>query len=103
MTFGLRLITTILITLLLAVSHQRNLISSRWPKPPVRLPVLALLIWVGTALPFLEKIISKQASLTTSGHLALLYATLSLGGVVTPGDSRGDWAGGIHPPKFCAN
>ena len=96
MTFGLRLITTILITLLLAVSHQRNLISSRWPKPPVRLPVLALLIWVGTALPFLEKIISKQASLTTIGQLALLYATLSLGGwllLEIPG-ALGWW----HPP-----
>lgn len=96
MTFGLRLITTILITLLLAVSHQRNLISSRWPKPPVRLPVLALLIWVGTALPFLEKIISKQTSLTTIGQLTLLYATISLGGwllLEIPGAL--DW---WHPP-----
>ncbi|HJN35534.1 MAG TPA: mechanosensitive ion channel family protein [Prochlorococcaceae cyanobacterium Fu_MAG_50] len=98
--FGLRLSATVLVILLLVVLRQRSLLRAGLPKPPLRLPVLALLVWLATALPLLVDWFSvKQALLATIGHLALLYAILSLGGWILleiPG-ALGWWQ---TPPKI---
>ncbi len=99
MTFGLRLLTTIAITLLLAALRQSSRMRSNWPQPPLKLPVIGLAIWSLTALPGLSWLVSNQLILSTTGNLALLYGVVSLGGWLVldiPG-AEGWWR---TPPKI---
>jgi len=99
MTFGLRLLTTIAISLLLAALRRSSRMRPNWPLPPLRLPVIGLATWSLTALPGLTLLISNQVVLSTAGNLALLYGFLPLGGWLVldiPG-AEGWWR---TPPKI---
>jgi len=99
MTFGLRLLATIAISLLVAALRQRSRIRTNWPRSPLWLPVIGLTIWALTAMPGLTWLVSNQVMLSTAGNLALLYGVLSLGGWLVldiPG-AEGWWR---TPPKI---
>ena len=96
MTFELRLLATILISLMLMALRQLNRIRTKWPKAPLVLPACGLVVWMLSALPIGDTWLISQMMLSTVGHIALSYATLRVGSWVlieVPG-TLGIW----HPP-----
>ena len=96
MTFELRLLATILISLMLMALRQLNRIRTKWPKAPLVLPACGLVVWMMSALPIGDTWLISQIMLSTVGHIALSYATLRVGSwllIEVPG-TLGLW----HPP-----